>query len=66
MNKEKVASVLKWVSLVALPLIATFWIAISEIWGLPYGQQIGATITALDALLGGLVGTKIVNKSKEA
>lgn len=36
----------------ALPALATAVITIFEIWGIPYGEQIGATITAVDVLLG--------------
>lgn len=47
---------LKYISLVALPAIATLYLTLSNIWGLPYGTEIAATITAIDTLLGALLG----------
>lgn len=34
-----------------LPALGVFYLAISAIWGLPYGDQINATIVAVAALL---------------
>lgn len=49
---NKVYDILKNIALIVLPALVTFWIAIAEIWGLPYGKEIAATITAIDTLLG--------------
>lgn len=46
---------LKWVALVLLPLLATFWEAFGHIWNIPYTEEITASIVAIDALLGGIV-----------
>lgn len=48
--------ILKWVAQIVLPALGTFYFALSSIWGLPYGEQIVGTITAVDALLGALLG----------
>jgi hypothetical protein len=53
---NKVYDVLKFIALVVLPALATFYLTLSGIWGLPYGEQITATITAIDTLLGALLG----------
>ena len=53
---NKVYDILKYVSLVVLPAIATLYLTLSNIWGLPYGTEIAATITAVDTLLGALLG----------
>ena len=47
---------LKWVALIALPAAGTLYFTISQIWGLPYGEQIDGTITAVDTCLGALLG----------
>lgn len=52
---------LKKVALYILPALATLWIAISEIWGLPYGAEIGGTITAIDTFLGACLGISSAN-----
>lgn len=35
-----------------LPGIATLWLAIASIWGLPFAEPIAATIVAINAFLG--------------
>ncbi len=47
--------VLKFVALVLLPAIGTLYFALAGIWGLPYGEQIVGTITAVDTFLGVIV-----------
>ena len=53
---DKVYDILKWIALCVLPAIGTFYFAISQIWGLPYGEEIVGTITAIDTLVGALIG----------
>lgn len=64
---NKVYDILKYIAQVALPALGTLYFALSEIWGLPYGQQIVGTITAVDACLGALlmISTAIYNKEAE-
>ena len=38
--------------------------ALSQIWGLPYGEQIVGTITAIDTFLGALLGISSMNYNK--
>lgn len=47
---------LKWVALIVLPGIATLYLALSQTWGFPYGEQISTTITAIDTFIGVLLG----------
>lgn len=53
---NKTYDVLKWIALIALPAIGTLYFAIAGIWGLPYGEQVVGTITAVDTFLGALLG----------
>lgn len=62
---NKVYDILKWIALVVLPAIATFYFAIASIWSLPYAEQVVGTITAIDTLLGALIGVSSVNYNKE-
>jgi len=52
---NKTYDILKNVALIVLPALATLWLTISKIWGLPYGEEIAATITAIDVFLGALL-----------
>ncbi len=51
---NKTYDILKFAALIATPII-TFLCAIVSIWGIPYGQQITATLAALDTLIGAIV-----------
>jgi len=51
----------KWVAQYLLPALATLWITLAKIWGLPYGTEIGATITGIDLFLGAILGISSQN-----
>lgn len=53
---NKVFDFLKYLAMIGLPAIATFTMAIMSIWNIPYCEQVVGTITAIDALLGALLG----------
>ena len=61
---NKVYDILKYTALVVLPAVGTLYFALSGIWGLPYGEQIVGTITAVDTFLGALL-TKAAKDYKE-
>lgn len=52
---NKMYDVLKYIAQIGLPAVATLYYALSAIWGLPYGEQIVGTITAVDTFLGTLL-----------
>lgn len=57
--------ILKWIALVVLPAMATFYTALAPIWGLPYESEIPMTITAVDTFLGALLAISSVKYQKE-
>ena len=57
---DKIYDILKWIALILLPALGTLYFALASIWGLPYGQEIVGTITAIDAFLGALLGISTV------
>ena len=63
---NKMYDILKWIALVLLPAAATFYAAIAAVWGLPCAEQVVGTITAVDTLLGTLLGISSANYNKEA
>jgi hypothetical protein len=62
---NKTYDVLKYIAQIVVPAIATLYFAIAQIWGLPYGEQIVGTITAIDAFLGALLGISTMRYNKE-
>ena len=61
---NKVYDVLKWIAMYLLPASGTLYFAIASIWGLPYGEQIVGTITAVDTFLGVILGISTVQYNK--
>lgn len=53
--KNKTYDVLKYIAMVVLPALGTLYFALAGIWGLPYGEQIVGTITAIDTFLGAIL-----------
>lgn len=53
---KKLYDVLKYIQRLALPAMATLYMTLSGIWALPYGEQISASVMAVDTFLGVLLG----------
>lgn len=64
MMNNKIYDVLKWIAQYLLPALATLYFAIAQVWGLPYGEQIVGTITAIDTFLGVILGISTVQYNK--
>lgn len=61
---NKVYDVLKWIALVFLPALGALYFGLSQVWGLPYGEEIVGTITLIDTFLGALIGISNINYNK--
>lgn len=53
---NQVYDVLKWIAQYLLPAAGTLYFALASIWGLPFGEQVVGTITAVDTFLGVILG----------
>lgn len=62
---NKVYDVLKWLSLIALDAVGLFYKTISEIWGMPLGNEVLATCTALSVFIGALIGITSAQYNKK-
>lgn len=61
---NKVYNVLKWLTMIVLPALATLYFALSGIWGFPYGEQVVGTITALVTFFGVVLGVSTAQYNK--
>ena len=52
---DKVYNVLKYITIIGLPAVTTFFMTIGKIWSIPYTSEIGATLVAITTLLGALI-----------
>ena len=61
---NKVYNVLKWIAMIVLPALATLYLGLSNIWGLPYGEEVSTTITLVNTFLGTvlMISTNQYNK----
>ncbi len=64
---NKVYDVLKFVAQIVLPALATFYLTLAGIWGLPFGEQVSGTIMAVDTFLGAvlMISSNKYNKENE-
>ena len=61
---NKVYDILKYITQIIIPAVATLYFALSSIWGLPYGEQIVGTLTEVDAFLGVCLGISTVQYNR--
>ena len=61
---ENTYRILKWITQYFLPGLGTLYFTLSSIWGLPYGEQIVGTITAIDTFLGLILGISTAQYNK--
>ena len=50
-----VYDIFKFIAQILLPALATFYLTLAGIWGLPFGEQVSGTIMAIDTLLGAIL-----------
>lgn len=56
--------ILKWITMLVLPALATLYNVLAGIWGLPYGEAISATIMAVVTFLGAILGISSIQYKK--
>lgn len=62
---DKTYDILKRVALIVIPALATFVNAAGMVWGIPYTNEITATITAFGVFLGAVLGVSSKNYEPE-
>lgn len=55
---------MRWIAQYLLPGSGTLYFALASIWGLPYGEQIVGTITAVVTFLNVVLGISNSNQTK--
>ncbi len=58
---DKTYDILKRVALIVVPAMATFVNAVGIVWGVPYTNEVTATITAFGVFLGAAIGVSSKN-----
>lgn len=55
MLSNKTYDILKFITTILLPSLATFYFTLSQIWNLPLGEEVVGTLSAITVLLGALI-----------
>lgn len=61
---NKTYDALKFLCTILLPALGTLYFALSQIWGLPYGEEIVGTIAAVCTFIGVCIGISSYNYNK--
>ena len=62
---DKVYDVLKWVTMVVIPALATAYVGLASIWGWPYASEVAKTASVVCTLLGALLGISTAQYNKQ-
>ena len=63
---NKVYDVLKWIAMIVLPALATLYLGLSNVWGLPFGEEVSQTITLVNTFLGAVLMISNTQYKKKA
>ena len=59
-----VYDVLKWLTMIVLPALATAYVGLAAIWGWPYADEVAKTTAVICTLLGALLGISTAQYNK--
>jgi ABC-type transport system involved in multi-copper enzyme maturation permease subunit len=62
---NRIYDILKYLAMFFLPALAILVKTVFAIWGLPYGEEISATIVAINAFLGACLGISSISYQKD-
>lgn len=62
---DRVYTILKWICLICIPALATFYVALSSVWGWPYAEEVSKTANAVCVLIGALIGISTAQYYKD-
>lgn len=63
--KDKTFDVLKWVTMIAIPAVATAYSQLADVFGWAYGSEVAETAVIICTLLGTLLGISNIQYYKQ-
>jgi hypothetical protein len=63
---DSVYNIMKWITMIVLPALATAYVGLSAIWGWPYADEVAKTTAVICTLLGALLGISTAQYNKDA
>lgn len=61
---SKIYNILKWVAIICLPALGSFYSGLALVWNLPFADEIPKTLDLVGTLLGILLGISCYNYAK--
>ena len=62
---DKIYDILKWISMIVLPALATAYVGLASIWGWPFADEVAKTTAVICTLLGALLGISTAQYNKD-
>lgn len=62
---DNVYTILKWITMICLPALATAYVGLAAIWGFPYADEVAKTTAVICTLLGALLGISTATYYKD-
>lgn len=62
---DSIYNILKWITMIVLPALATAYVGLSAIWGWPYADEIAKTTAVICTLLGALLGISTAQYNRD-
>lgn len=61
---NKLYDILKWITMIVIPALATAYVGFASIWGWPYADEVAKTAAVVCTLLGALLGISTAEYNK--
>lgn len=62
---DKIYDILKWITMIVLPALATAYVGLAAIWGWPFADEAAKTTAVICTLLGALLGISTAQYNKD-
>ena len=62
---DKIYDILKWITMIVIPALATAYVGLAAVWGWPYADQIAKTAAVVCTLLGALLWISTAQYNKD-
>ena len=62
---DKLYDVLKWITMIVIPALATAYVGLAAVWAWPYADEIAKTAAVVCTLLGALLGISTAQYNKD-
>lgn len=61
---DKLYDILKWITMIVIPALATAYVGLAAVWSWPFADEIAKTAAVVCTLLGALLGISTAQYNK--